>query len=73
MVTNYTVVLIQIGHNFFLRDKGKHYRRNGKGGLFRMVTLQLKHDCLVGAPETSAPPAGCRSLLRTQKKGLQSR
>ena len=27
----------------------------------------------VGALETSAPPAGCRSHLRTQKKGLQSR
>ena len=36
---NYTVVLIQIEHNFFLRDKGKQYERNGKGGLFRMVTL----------------------------------
>ena len=35
---NYTVVLIQIEHNYFLRDKGKQYKRNGKGGLFRMVT-----------------------------------
>ena len=35
---NYTVVLIQIEHNCFLRDKGKQYKRNGKGGLFRMVT-----------------------------------
>ena len=36
---NYTVALIQIEHNCFLRDKGKQYERNGKGGLFRMVTL----------------------------------
>ena len=36
---NYTVVLIQIEHNCFLRDKGKQYQRNGKGGLFRMVTI----------------------------------
>ena len=36
---NYTVVLIQIEHNCFLRDKGKQYLLNGKGGLFRMVTL----------------------------------
>ena len=35
---NNTVVLIQIEHNCFLRDKGKQYQRNGKGGLFRMVT-----------------------------------
>ena len=35
---NYTVVLIQIEHNFF-EDKGNQSRRNGKGGLFRMVTL----------------------------------
>ena len=27
---NYTVVLIQIEHNCFLRDKGKQYQRNGK-------------------------------------------
>ena len=36
---NYTVVLIQIEHNCFLRDKGKPYKRNGKGDLFRMVTF----------------------------------
>jgi len=44
---NYTVVLIQIEHNFF-EDKGNQSRRNGKGGLFRMVTqkegiCQLRH------------------------------
>ena len=37
---NYMVVLIQIEHNFFLRDKGKPFRRNGKGGWFRMVAPQ---------------------------------
>ena len=36
---NYTVVLIQIEHNCFLRNKGKQYQQNGKGGLFRMITL----------------------------------
>ncbi len=36
---NYTVVLIQIEHKFF-EDKGNQSRRNGKGGLFRMVTLR---------------------------------
>ena len=35
---NYTVVLIQIEQNFF-EDKGNQSRRNGKGGLFRMVTF----------------------------------
>ena len=29
--------------------------------------------CLVGAHGTSAPPTGCHTHLRTQKKGLQSR
>ena len=41
---NYTVVLIQIEHNCFLRDKGKQYQRNGKGGLFR-VTIRNKPYC----------------------------
>ena len=38
---NNTVVLIQIEYNCFLRDKGKQYQRNGKGGLFRMVTVDV--------------------------------
>ncbi len=40
---NYMVVLIQIEHNFFLRDKGKQSRRNGKDCLFRMVVPQDFH------------------------------
>ena len=40
---NYTVVLIQIEHNCFMRDKGKQYKRIGKGGLFRMVTVQFDY------------------------------
>ena len=37
-------------------------------GCFTRSNTKLKRDCLVGAAETAAPPAGCNTHLWAQKK-----
>ena len=40
--------------------------------MFYTQQCKLKRDCLVGAAETAAPPAGCHTHLRAQKRSPKS-
>ena len=54
-----------------MRDKGKQYKRNGKGGLFRMVTLN-EDNRMVMAQHPTDMRMGVNSMCgQVRKMGLE--